>query len=424
MAKKSAPKKTRIGYIGGGHRGVALLPLLLEMDDVEIVAVCDEYEDRARDLVKMCKEKGRPAPSWYQDYLQLIEENYEENLDAIIAPTAWESHVPIAVAAMEHGLPVGIEVGGAYSVDDCWQLVRVSEATGVPCMLLENCCYGREEMAVLKLVKDGVFGEIVHCEGGYHHDLREEICMGAENRHYRLRNFLHRNAELYPTHELGPIAKWIKLNRGNRMVSLTATSSKARGLNYWAKTHKGENDPLATANFNEGDIVTTVIKCANGETIVLTHDCSLHRPYSRGNVIQGTKGIYMEDKHSLCAEGITKTQEGWDPDVWEDLNEHWDIAEHPLWKKFQDEGVKGGHGGMDYLVLRAFIESVRDGKNPPIDVYDAAAWMCITPLSEESIAQGSAPVAIPDFTNGLWIRERPYEKGTYCLEEICEPGEL
>ncbi|MGN0892305.1 MAG: Gfo/Idh/MocA family protein [Oligosphaeraceae bacterium] len=425
MATKTKKKpQLKVGFIGGGHRGPGLQDLLLEMDDVSITAVCELYEDRLKDMVTRCTDKKRPAPSSYTDFRLMLEENAEDNLDCIIAPTAWESHVPIAVAAMEHGLPVAIEVGGACSLDDCWQLVRVSEATGVPCMLLENCCYGRSEMAMLKLIKEGLFGEVVHCEGGYHHDLRGEICCGEENRHYRLRNFKARNGELYPTHELGPIAKWLKLNRGNRMISLTATASKARGLNAWAKANKGADHPLASYPFNEGDVVTTVIKCANGETIVLTHDCSLYRPYSRGNVIQGTQGIYMEDKNALSIHGITKEQEGWDPETWETLDNLWEKIEHPLWKKFQVAGVKGGHGGMDFLVLRAFLESVRDGKQPPIDVYDTAAWMAITPLSEASIAKGSAPVDIPDFTNGLWMQERPVEKGTYCLEEICEPGDL
>ncbi len=422
MASK---RKLKIGFIGGGHRGPGLLDLLLEMDDVVVTCVCDLYEDRAKDMVKKCTEKGKPEPKCYLDHLQLLDENVENNLDAVIAPSDWESHVRIACDVMECGLPVAFEVGGACSLDDCWNLVRVSEATGMQCMMLENCCYGREEMAMLKLIKEGLFGEVVHCEGGYHHDLREEICCGEENRHYRLRNFKARNGELYPTHELGPIAKWLNLNRGNRMISLTATASKARGLNVWAKEHKGADHPLATYNFNEGDVVTTVIKCANGETIVLTHDCSLYRPYSRGNLIQGTKGIYMEDKHSLSIQGMTPEKGGWDSETWVELNQLWDKIEHPLWKKFQEAGVKGGHGGMDFLVLRAFIEAIRDNKLVPIDVYDTASWMAITPLSEDSIAKGSAPVAIPDFTNGLWLQpDRPYDKGTYCLEEICKPGKL
>ena len=426
MSRKNSPKKElrklNVGFIGGGERGAVLQSLLLNMPDVEIVAVCELYEDRLREMVERCVKKGRPAPSSHENHIDLLDN--AEDLDCVIVPTAWESHVPIAVAAMERGIPVGFEVGGACSLDDCWQLVRVQEASGTPCMMLENCCYGRNEMAMLKLVKEGLFGELVHCEGGYHHDLRKEICCGEENRHYRLRHFKTRNGELYPTHELGPIAKWLGIHRGNRMVSLTATASKARGLNAWARENKGAGHPLAAFPFNEGDIVTTVIKCANGETIVLTHDCSLHRPYSRGNVIQGTRGIYMEERNAVSIQGITKRQEGWDPETWEPLDKHWDTFEHPLWKKYQGVGVQGGHDGMDYLVMRAFLEAVREGRPTPIDVYDAAAWMAITPLSEASIARGSAPVEIPDFTNGLWVQERPVEKGTYCLDAICEPGDL
>ena len=241
MSRKNSPKKElrklNVGFIGGGERGAVLQSLLLNMPDVEIVAVCELYEDRLREMVERCVKKGRPAPSSHENHIDLLDN--AEDLDCVIVPTAWESHVPIAVAAMERGIPVGFEVGGACSLDDCWQLVRVQEASGTPCMMLENCCYGRNEMAMLKLVKEGLFGELVHCEGGYHHDLRKEICCGEENRHYRLRHFKTRNGELYPTHELGPIAKWLGIHRGNRMVSLTATASKARGLNAWARENKG-----------------------------------------------------------------------------------------------------------------------------------------------------------------------------------------
>ena len=264
-------------------------------------------------------------------------------------------------------------------------------------------------------MKQGLFGELVHAEGGYQHDLRDEICNGRENRHYRLANYSNRNGEVYPTHELGPIAKCLNINRGNRMLTLTATASKARGLHEWIKNHRGEEYDLFNRQFTMGDVVTTVIKCAHGETITLTHDTSLPRPYSRGNRIEGTKGIWMEDKYAVYLEGVSPKA-----DVWDSLNNYYEKYEHPLWKWYRTEGVKGGHGGMDYLVLRAYVEAVKAGTQTPIDVYDTAAWMAVTCLSEDSVAMGSMPVAIPDFTNGKWFQREPAVLGKYCLTEVCD----
>ena len=418
-------RSIKLAVVGCSGRGNGMMGLIAEMADVEVISVCDLYPDRVKNAQELFVKANRQRPKGYTDYRKMIDDGVKEGLEAVFCPSSWQSHVEICLYAMEAGLYVATEVGGAYSVQACWDLVHTSERTGMPCMLLENCCYGREEMAILNMVKKGLFGELVHAEGGYCHDLRSEIDNGKENRHYRLANFKHRNGELYPTHDLGPIAKYLDINCGNRMLTLTSMASKAVGLRAWARANRPEGDELRDYPFNEGDVVTTMIKCARGETIVLTHDCSLHRPYSRRNMLQGTKGIWMEDKHSVSIEGLTKSRKGyWDPECWQDLNDFWKKYDHPLWKKFQTAGVKGGHGGMDFLVLRAFFEAVQKRTQTPIDVYDTAAWMAITPLSEESIAMGSMPVPIPDFTNGKWIDPRPYVKGTYCLEEVCRPGAL
>ena len=416
MAKACAKnEKINIGVVGLGARGSFLLDLLLQMPDVNVVAVSDLYKDRIEAGQKAAEKLGLATPKGFEDYRHILD---LKGIDALITPSSWQSHVRICLDSMDAGIYVATEVGGATSLHECWQLVDKYEATKVPCMMLENCCYGREEMTILKMVRMGLFGQLLHCEGGYCHDLREEICMGAEKRHYRLENFRHRNGEIYPTHELGPIAKYLGINRGNRMVSLVAMASKALGLNAWAKEHRGEKDPLATARFNEGDVVTTMIKCANGETIYLKHGCSLPRPYSRMNVVEGTKGIWMEDKHSISIEGITKkSKQEWDPETWEDLNDYYAKYEHPLWVKYRKTGIMGGHGGMDGLVLRAFLTAVRNKTQTPIDVYDTAAWMAVTPLSEESIAKGSMPVDVPDFTHGDWMNPRPVVSGPYCLDE-------
>ena len=322
---------------------------------------------------------------------------------------------------MKAGKHVAIEVGGASSIEECWQMVRTSEETGKFCMLLENCCYDRNEMAIFNMVKQGIFGEIIHMQGGYQHDLRDEISLGRENRHGRLFNFQNRNGELYPTHQLGPICKVLGINRGNRFVSLVSMASKSRGLNEWIKKNKGEDYDLADYSFNQGDIVTTMLKCSNGETVVLTHDCSLPRNYSRCYRVQGTKGIYMEDGQTIYIEGRTENPDGSWMHPADEFKAYREEYEHPLWKKYSQDGIHAsGHGGMDYLVLSAFVESVKLDAKPPIDVYDTAVMMAVTCLSEQSIALGSAPVAFPDFTNGMWIDREPYRRGIFCLEEVCE----
>ena len=402
----------RVAVVGVSGRGRGLLGLLLGMPDVEVIGVSDLYEDRLARAKQDVIEKRGNTPMASTDFRRLLE---MKELDAVITPSSWTSHADVCIASMDAGKYAATEVGGATSVEQCWELVRTSERTKKPCMLLENCCYGREELTIFNMVKQGLFGELVHAEGGYQHDLRDEICNGRENRHYRLANYSNRNGEVYPTHELGPIAKCLNINRGNRILTLTATASKARGLHEWVKTHRGEEYDLFNRQFTMGDVVTTVIKCAHGETITLTHDTSLPRPYSRGNRIEGTKGIWMEDKYAVYLEGVSPKA-----DVWDSLNNYYEKYEHPLWKWYRTEGVKGGHGGMDYLVLRAYVEAVKAGTQTPIDVYDTAAWMAVTCLSEDSVAMGSMPVAIPDFTNGKWFQREPAVLGKYCLTEVCD----
>ena len=337
--------------------------------------------------------------------------------------TSWETHIRVGIDALKSGRRVGLEVGGACSMEECWEMVHASEQTGIPLMLLENCCYGENEMMVLNMVKKGLFGTLVHCQGGYQHDLRVEIGNGDVNRHYRQNNFLNRCGELYPTHELGPIAKDLCINRGNRMVSLVSMASKASGLHEWFVANRPDSH-LATAQVNEGDIVTTLIKCAGGETIVLTHDCTLPRPYSRGGRVQGTKGLWMEDNKSIYLEPADAKFDPENPypeHNWKSEEDYREQYEHPLCKAFKASEKTGGHGGMDYLVMRSFIESVQNHTQPPIDVYDAAAWLSVTVLSEQSIAMGSAPVAVPDFTSGMWMHREPGCTDQYQLDR--EPDE-
>lgn len=406
-------RTVRLGVIGLGLRGLSQLDVLLDMPDVEIMAVCDLYEDRVEEAQRHVMARRGVRPAGTPDFREV---NRREDVEAVVVMTSWTTHVLIAVDAMEQGKIPAMEVGGASSVEECWQLVRTSERTGKPVMLLENCCYGEVEMALLNMIKQGVFGELVHCRGGYQHDLRDEIGNGDVIRHYRQDNFLRRNGELYPTHELGPIAKYLNLNHGNRMLSLVSMASKAIGQHAWMVQNR-PGDEVAKAYFHQGDVVTTMIKCANGETIVLTHDCTLPRPYSRGGYVQGLKGLWEEDGRSIYLEERTPVKPNGEHCFEPDLP-YMEAYKHPLWREYEAFGLRGGHGGMDYLTLRAFIESLQAGVPFPIDVYDAASWMAVTCLSEQSIAMGSAPVPVPDFTDGRWLRREQRPADMFSLDRI------
>lgn len=394
--------KIRIGMIGLGARGIGLLEMVyVQHPDVEFAAVCDRYMDRCEKAAEIIEKSGRNRPVITTDYKEVLA---MPEVDAVILCTSWDHHVDLCIEAMEAGKPVGCEVGGAYSVRECWKLVEAHERTGVPVMMMENCVYGRDEMMVLNMAEQGVLGKIVHCEGGYKHDLREEVAFGKENRHYRLNNYIHRNTENYPTHELGPIARILHINRGNRMLTLTSVASKSAGLKEYIKNKKPEDEVLNNTEFCQGDVVNTIITCANGETILLTLDTTLPRYYSRGFTVQGTKGMYMEDNKSIFIDGEEHAKDHFEwQKHWNNVEEYRDKYEHPVWKQYIEEGVKEGHDGMDWLTFCDFVKFVQTGSEAPVDVYDMAAWMCITPLAEQSIAMGGQLVAIPDFTNGAWI---------------------
>lgn len=392
-------EKVKTAVIGLGQRGESLVkPLLVTLEHCEIVALCDNYRDRVDNVAQQVKEATGKTPFTTTDYREILSRG---GIDAVIIATSWETHVKIACEAMEAGIPTGLEVGGAYDIAECFDLVRTQIRTGTPFMFLENCCYGRREMMVMNMVKQGLFGEIVHCEGGYLHDLRGEVLRGNELRHYRLNNYINRNCENYPTHELGPIAQILGINRGNRMLYLTSMASKAAGLNDYAKLNPDKIDgKFVNQVFRQGDIVTTNIQCAGGETISLMLDTCCGRPYSRNFTVHGTRGIYREDGDYVFLDADAAPGAHWDyKPSWRNAETVYaEKYDHPLWKKFLSDGIRGGHGGMDYLVYTEFFNYVKNGGVSPIDVYDAAAWMCITPLSAISIAEGSRPVEIPDFT--------------------------
>lgn len=397
-------EKLKIGIIGLGARGYSLLEsVLLEFDEIEIAAVCDIYADRTAAADELIEKSGRQSPICETDYKKLLS---NPAIDAVIIITSWETHVEIATAAMHAGKAVAMEVGGAYSIKECWTLVETWEKTKTPFMFLENCCFGRREMMILNMAELGYFGEIVHCEGGYCHDLRHEVAFGYENRHYRLDNYIRRNCENYPTHDLGPIAKVLKINEGNRLLSLTSTASKSAGMHDFIKKNKSDDTALLNTHFMQGDIVTTVIKTYRGETITLTLDTTLPRYYSRRFTVRGTNAMYEEVTDSIftdCKEDIAHDFT-WRQNKIGDAAKFEEKYDHPVWKKYLNDGVCGTHDGMDYLEFKTFFNALAENKPMPINVYDAALWMSISVLSEQSIAAGSTPVSIPDFTRGKWLK--------------------
>lgn len=424
----AAANKNRvgIGIIGTGLRGQNHIEMMLERTDVDIVALADPDPRMLADALAMIKKAGKPEPLTFPkgnyDYKNLLRRT---EVDAVVIATPWEWHIPQAIDSIQAGKIPGVEVCGAIQLKDCWDIVNASEKYGIPVMALENVCYRRDILAVYNMVRQGIFGELLHLQGGYEHDLRgvkfndgttpynsgvEFGEKGYSEARWRTQHSVNRNGDLYPTHGLGPVAMMIDVNRGNLLTRLSSVASKARGLHQYIVKHPkgGSNHPNASVKFKLGDIVNTQIQTANGETILLTHDTNSPRPYNLGFRVQGTEGIW-QDQHAgqfnaglIYIEGKSSKAHAWEnPEKW--LREY----DHPLWKKFESQAAGTGHGGMDFFVDNAFIECIKRNAPFPIDVYDLATWYAITPLSEKSIAEGGQVQFIPDFTRGKWKSRKP-----------------
>jgi len=428
VAKKNARQADstreiiRTGFIGVGSRGRSHLNDSAGISGVEIAAICDINPVSLEKARKLLKDKGKDSPVEYtgDDYAFLTMLRQEE-LDAVIIATPWEWHVPMSVASMRAGVPyTGVEVSAANTLEECWDLVNVHEETGNELMILENVCYRRDVMAVLNMVRQGLFGELIHCRCGYEHDLRGvkfndganysyreggSIKTGKEayaEAYWRTLHSIRRNGDLYPTHGVGPIANYLEINRGNRFLSISSMATKSRGLQHFVRSKGGQDHPLANIHFNLGDIVTSMLRCANGETVIVTHDTNLPRPYSLGFRVEGTGGLWYNDGDTLYIEGKSKSPDEWDP-----AGEWTAKYDHQMWRDFGKMAEGGGHGGMDYIMLLDFFRAVRDNLPVPLDAYDAASWSAVSALSEMSVARGGALVDFPDFTRGQWIKREP-----------------
>ena len=422
---KSYDEKLNVGLIGVGLRGTNHLSNLLMRSDVMVTAICDIDAERIGIAKKMIDESGNKAPKVFgsneYDYRNLLE---LKEVDAVIIATPWLWHTRMTVDAMKAGKYAGVEVSAANTMEECWDLVNTHEETGTHMMILENVNYRRDILAVLNMVKQDVFGELVHFRCGYQHDLREVKFNNGKQPYgggvefgekatseakWRTEHSVKRNADVYPTHGLGPIAVMADINRGNRFVSMTSAATKGIGLHNHVVKHGGEDHPNARVKFKQGDVITTTISTAKEETIIITHDCNLPRPYSLGFRVQGANGLWEVDGKRIYIEGKSE------PHRWDEADAWLQKYDHPLWKKYGEYAEGAGHGGMDFFVINSFVESAKANIAPPMDAYDAAAWSAITPLSEISIQNNGEPQDFPDFTRGLWIKRAPYNwmKDTY-----------
>ncbi len=410
-------RKVKVGVVGLGGRGCGQIWTMLACEEADIVKICDKNPERLQIALDVIKEKEDSGQICFGDHTKVATcTDYREilndkDIEAVVITSSWDSHIKIAIDSMKAGKITAMEVGGAYTIEECWQLVHAYEETKTPIMMLENCCFDRFELLTTALHRAGKLGEISHCHGAYRHDLRDEILGGNVRKHYRLKNYIKRNCENYPTHELGPIAKLLGVNRGNRLLSLVSVASKAQGLEAFSYSDKNPDKNLTGKKFNQGDVVNTIIKCTNGETITLTLNTCLPCYYSREFEVFGTKGLCRQEDNMVMLEEDVNMEEFWEPTpfVEKHLNNANNYGQYlpDFWRNITEEQKKSGHGGMDLYMFKVFFDCVINNKEMPVDVYDAATWMCITALSEQSVATGGTPQFIPDFTNGAWVtRER------------------
>jgi hypothetical protein len=400
----SAPpiETVRIGYVGIGGQGSSHVNNLLKIPGCRITAVCDIRTERTDWATKVITAAGQPAPAVYnhgpRDFERLCE---TEEIDLVYNATPWEWHVPIMLAAMKNGKHTATEVPAAMTLDDCWAIVEAAEKYRKHCVLMENCNYDRMEMMVFNMVRQGVFGEILHAEGGYLHDLRAIKFADAGEGLWRRAWAMKLDGNLYPTHGLGPVANCLDINRGDRFDYLVSMSGPSRGLQAWAAEHTPVDSPKRRERYVLGDVNTSLIKTALGKTILVEHCTNLPRPYSRIHLVQGTKGLFQGYPDRVYIEGRGRN------DQWQPANELLAEFEHPLWKEIAAAASGAGHGGMDFIEDYRLVKCLREGQPTDMNVYDAAALSAVVDLSVRSAAHRSRPIDFPDFTRGRWKATPP-----------------
>jgi len=411
MGDYAAPKldKVRWGAIGVGARGSGHVQQLAQIEGSEVVAISDLYEDLAKRSAKNVEKLGKPAPAVYfgspTKYHEMLA---RPDIDAVIIATPWEEHAPMAIAAMNAGKHAFVEVPLAFTLKDLWDIIDTSERTGKHCMMMENCNYGREELLFLNLCRKGVIGELLHGEAAYIHELRGqmmELPRGTGSWRTKYYGPAH-GGNLYPTHGLGPVAQYMNVARTEDMFDrLVSFASPGRGRTLYAREHFPPDHPWNKMKFECGDISTQIVKTRLGRTIVVQWDETSPRPYSRHDLIMGTKGTLAGYPSRAAIEGRGSYHEWAEGEEFEKLYAEY---EHPLYTRVGELAKKmGGHGGMDFIMLFRMVECLRNGEPLDQNVYEGALWSAVRPLSSKSESEGGAPQVFPDFTRGNWKSTKP-----------------
>jgi len=386
----------RVAFIGVGNRGYAAVRRYVNLEDVEIKALCDLKGELVERSQKFITEKQLPPAHEYVGEETWKEVCERDDIDLVYICTDWLDHTPIAVYAMEQGKHVAIEVPAATTIDECWQLVDTAEKTRRHCMMLENCCYDFFELNTLNMAQKGVFGEIVHGEGAYIHDLRSQL---DSQKSWRTKFYENYNGNPYPTHGFGPICQVMNIHRGDKMNYLVSVSSEQFGITAYLKDKFGTTSPEAAKHYELGDMNTTIIKTQKGKTIMVQHDVTSPRPYSRLHTISGTKGFAQK----YPVEGIALGPESHQFKGKEEFDQLMEEYKHPFIQEIGEVAKRvGGHGGMDFIMDYRLIYCLKNGLPLDQDVYDAAEWSSLVELSKISVQSGGIPVKIPDFTRGDW----------------------
>jgi len=397
--------KVRVGIVGLG-RGHGAVDRLSHIDGTEIVAICDLIPDRIKRAQETLKKNGRKEADTYskeEDWRKLCERS---DIDLVYNATPWELHVPIALYALDCGKHAVMEVPAALTVADCWALVDKAEEKQLHCMMLENCCYDFFELATLNMARQGLFGEVIHAEGAYNHTLTAEKFNGYY-KHWRLEYSKYHTGNPYPTHGLGPIAQVLGINRGDRMEYLSSVSTDQFSMKEWAKENLHDDERITQSQrYKLGDMNTTIIHTALGKTLMVQHDTSTPHPYSRIHLLQGTKGQAIKyPSQKVAIDLVEKAERFLNAD---EQKEYLAKYEHPLSKYIGEQARKvGGHGGMDFIMDWRLIYCLQKGYPLDQSVYDGAAWSSLVELTERSVLNRSASVAIPDFTRGEWRNHKP-----------------
>ncbi|PCE66248.1 Gfo/Idh/MocA family protein [Sediminicola luteus] len=420
MGDFAAPKleTIRCAFIGVGARGPGHAKRMAAIEGTEVVAICDLYQDFAEKTAAAVKEIGKGERHqniklYHGDENQWEKMLRKEKIDAVFICTPWRWHATMAIKSMEAGAHAFVEVPLAVTLEEMWDIVDTSEKTKKHCMMMENVNYGRDELLYLNMCRQGVIGELLHAEAAYIHELRGQMYSERNTGSWRTYHYAKRNGNLYPTHGLGPVAQYMNLGRGDdNFKRITSFSSPAKGRNLYAKKNFQADHKWNALDFKGGDMNTSIIKTNMGRTVMVQWDETSPRPYSRHNLIQGTKGTMTGFPTRIALEGgfgeATKDHHSWVQG--EKLAEIYEKYEHPLYKRVGELAKKmGGHGGMDFIMEFRIAECLREGLPLDQNVYEGAFWSAVGPLSEISVAQDGMPQDFPDYTRGNWKNTKPLD---------------